>query len=171
MTNDREREESAVDENENWELASDGRPQRSNRGPQVNGEEIDGRNPIDEMDEEESEAASSGDEWNGGDVEANDDSNDKISGDESEVEQPSLVVQLRYPKGKIPSSPIPTEENVPSAHIEVSESKPTEHNEFLTKPPDSVPADGKMEIDHAPEQPAPPADTGTTIATNGARET
>lgn len=172
MTNDRDKEETAVAENGNGELTSNGRPQRSNRGRQANGAgHIDGYNSVDEMDEE-SDAASSGNEWEGGDDDANDDDDDddaKISGDESEeADHPSLVVQLRYPKGKIASSPIPPEENNEApTDVNASESKPLEQEGSPTKPSGSIPADGEMEVDRVPEEPAPLPDTKTAIATNG----
>ncbi|KAE8146169.1 hypothetical protein BDV25DRAFT_55241 [Aspergillus avenaceus] len=88
-----------------------GRPQRT-RSTRANGSGgyIDDE-VYDDMDESE-EANSSGKEWQGGGEEEDDndfegDDEEEMSGDESIVhgENPSLVVQLRYGKGKAPSSP------------------------------------------------------------------
>lgn len=173
MTNGRGKEETGVQEDGNEQLTSNGRPLRSSRGRAVNGTDghLDGSNPIDEMDEE-SDAPSSGDEWNGGDDNANEDvDDDKISEDESADEQPSLVVQLRYPKGKVSSSPIPPGENDPSTDTKIPETKPTEQMEPVVKPPDTVPAVGEMELDNVPEKPVSPPDPSTAIATNGVEAT
>ncbi|KAF7596313.1 hypothetical protein BBP40_002457 [Aspergillus hancockii] len=85
-----------------------GRPQRT-RSTRANG--YTGYNVDDEMDESE-DAHSSGKEWQGGEEEDNDFEGDdegeeeELSGDEAIVngENPSLVVQLRYSKSKVPSS-------------------------------------------------------------------
>ncbi|EIT72709.1 hypothetical protein F9C07_2279937 [Aspergillus flavus] len=84
-----------------------GRPQRT-RSTRANG--YTGNNVDDEMDEYD-EGHSSGKEWQGGEEEEDNDfegdDEEELSGDESIVngENPSLVVQLRYGKGKVPSSP------------------------------------------------------------------
>ncbi|GAB1200615.1 hypothetical protein APSETT444_009989 [Aspergillus pseudonomiae] len=84
-----------------------GRPQRT-RSTRANG--YTGYNVDDELDESD-EGHSSGKEWQGGEEEEDNDfegdDEEELSGDESIVngENPSLVVQLRYGKGKVPSSP------------------------------------------------------------------
>lgn len=90
-----------------------GRSLRSRAAARTNGYRVD---YGDEMEDESEGAPSSGNEWQAGDEEDEDDlENDELSGeDESDLEgeqekHPSLVVQLRYGKGKKLSSP-----NVPS---------------------------------------------------------
>ena len=84
-----------------------GRPQRT-RPTRANG--YTDYNVDDDMDESD-EGHSSGKEWQGGEEEEDNDfegdDEEELSGDESIVngENPSLVVQLRYGKGKVPSSP------------------------------------------------------------------
>jgi len=89
---------------------TNGRAQRSRATTRTNGwtasgSHIEGYNEVDEMDEE-SEAESSGNEWDGGDEDANDFvDDDEMSHGNSSTEdefgaQQSLVVQLRYGKGK-----------------------------------------------------------------------
>jgi len=84
-----------------------GRPQRNTRG-RTNGWAKGSSNYVDEMDEE-SDAASSGNEWKGGDDEYQNefegDDEEESSQNESmvgggEAANPSLVVQLRYGKGR-----------------------------------------------------------------------
>ncbi|OXV06550.1 hypothetical protein Egran_05683 [Elaphomyces granulatus] len=83
-----------------------GRPQRNTRG-RANGWTKESFNYVDEMDEE-SEAASSGNEWKGGDDEYRNefegDDEEESSQEEpmlgGEAANPSLVVQLRYGKGR-----------------------------------------------------------------------
>jgi hypothetical protein len=84
-----------------------GRPQRNTRG-RANGWAKESFNYVDEMDEE-SEAASSGNEWKGGDDEYRNefegDDEEESSQEEpmlggGEAANPSLVVQLRYGKGR-----------------------------------------------------------------------
>lgn len=70
------------------------------------------------MDDASEGAHSSENEWQGGDDEEDNefegDDEEEMSGDESVVngEPPSLVVQLRYTKGKAPSSPRGPQGNV-----------------------------------------------------------
>ncbi|KAJ5099765.1 hypothetical protein N7532_006766 [Penicillium argentinense] len=78
--------------------------------------------------EDESDAASSGNEsgneWKVGDDDEHDNDGDDdgevASGDESIVngEPPSLVVQLRYGKGKAPNNPVPVDEPPPGEKFE-----------------------------------------------------
>ncbi|KAE8382057.1 hypothetical protein BDV26DRAFT_278275 [Aspergillus bertholletiae] len=106
-----------------------GRFQRT-RSTRANG--YTGYGMDDEMDESD-EGHSSGKEWQGGEEEEDNDfegdDEEELSGDESIVneENPSLVVQLRYGKGKVPSSP-----NAPSDMLSVGDvkSKP----EIATEP-------------------------------------
>ncbi|PGH15762.1 hypothetical protein AJ79_02142 [Helicocarpus griseus UAMH5409] len=97
---------------------SNGRPQRARVSRQANGtgNHISGYNEVDEMDEE-SDAASSGNEWEGGDEDNDygDEDEDEEMSDDSGLDDghQSLVVQLRYGKGKQPLSSSPQPQNAP----------------------------------------------------------
>lgn len=91
------------------EIDANGRPRRSTRtdGLAQSGSHIEGYNSVDEMDEE-SDAASSGNEWNGAGGEDDFRAEDEMEEDASEAElldeddidlDRSLVVKLRYSKG------------------------------------------------------------------------
>lgn len=102
-----------------------GRPRRT-RGTRANGY------TDYNMDEESDAGHSSGNEWQGGEEEEDndfegDDEGD-LSGDESIIngQDRSLVVQLRYGKGKVPSSPHgpveePPAEKLESAHADTAD--------------------------------------------------
>ena len=175
MTNGRDKEQAATAENGNEHSITNGRPQRSNRGRLANGagNHIEGYNSLDEMDEE-SDAASSGNEWDGGDDDdANDngDDDDKMSEDEDDegLDQPSLVVQLRYPKGKVASSPIPPEGTNDSDSTKIPEPEPLEKERaFPTRPAAPGPTvDSGMEVDQVPEEPPSLPETKAPVDTNG----
>ncbi|KAK2791666.1 hypothetical protein FQN52_004582 [Onygenales sp. PD_12] len=95
-----------------------GRPRRDRKQTNGTAADIDGYNAVDEMDEE-SDAASSENDWDGGDEDNDfngDDDDEEMSdggsitpgdGEEDGVGQQSLVVQLRYGKGKQPLSSSP----------------------------------------------------------------
>ncbi|KAE8355510.1 hypothetical protein BDV28DRAFT_38267 [Aspergillus coremiiformis] len=110
-----------------------GRPQRT-RPTRANG--YTGYDMDEEMDESD-EGHSSGKEWQGGEEEEDNDfegdDEEELSGDESIVngENPSLVVQLRYSKGKMPSNPngpseIPSGEKLASKQEVKTKSAPPE---------------------------------------------
>ncbi|EEP79493.1 conserved hypothetical protein [Uncinocarpus reesii 1704] len=119
-----------------------GRAQRSTRSNGLTRDtNIDSYNSVDAMDEDdEPEAVSSGQEWEGGDehsAEEDEDMSDVGSLDEDDTVRPSLVVQLRYGQGKdgetLQDSPNPTsstdgtapEAQSASAHVTASSSRPT----------------------------------------------
>ncbi|KAL2013582.1 hypothetical protein VTN00DRAFT_1107 [Thermoascus crustaceus] len=94
-------------------VSETGRPLRSRAGTRANGYHVD-YNSGDEMEDESEGAPSSGNEWQAGDEEDEDDlenENEELSKEDESVlegeqeENPSLVVQLRYGKGKKSSSP------------------------------------------------------------------
>ncbi|KAI1907010.1 hypothetical protein LOZ61_006373 [Ophidiomyces ophidiicola] len=86
-----------------------GRPQRSTRLNGLTPGNNDDYNSVDAVEEDdEPDAASSGQEWEGGDensVDEDDDMSDAASLDEDDTVRPSLVVQLRYNKDKAPPNP------------------------------------------------------------------
>ncbi|PKX96830.1 uncharacterized protein P174DRAFT_509992 [Aspergillus novofumigatus IBT 16806] len=112
------------------EAEETGRPQRS-RATRANGY------TDYNMDDESDAGHSSGNEWQGGEEEEDndfegDDEGD-LSGDESIIDgqDRSLVVQLRYGKGKVPSSPHepveePSAEKLQSAHADPSTAPATQ---------------------------------------------
>lgn len=100
------------------ELDLDGAAEgESGARPRRSGQQANGRSHValDDMDDE-SDAESSGNEWDGGDDELDDNiadddndedvdmSDDSIAGNEDDTGKQSLVVSLRYPQGKKPST-------------------------------------------------------------------
>ncbi|CAI7675570.1 unnamed protein product [Penicillium pancosmium] len=96
------------------------RPQRARTSTHPNGYSGYAAGDIEDESDGASNGNESGNDWkNGNDDEDNimegDDEGEAASGDESVVngEPHSLVVQLRYGKGKVPSSPVPVDEPPP----------------------------------------------------------
>jgi hypothetical protein len=172
MTNGRDKELANAAENGNEQSIANGRPQRSSRLANGSGAHIDDFNLLDEMDEE-SDAASSGNEWDGGDeVDADDDADDddKMSEDEDDLdlEQPSLVVQLRYPKGKVASSPVPPEGADDSGPPKAPEPEPLDKERaFPTRPAVPAPIDSAIEVDQVPKEPPSLPEIKAPVAANG----
>lgn len=142
------------------EAEDTGRPQRS-RATRANGY------TDYNMDDESDAGHSSGNEWQGGEEEEDndfegDDEGD-LSGDESVIngQDRSLVVQLRYGKGKLPSSPRepaekPSADNLQSAHADTADSSTAPE----TQPTSLVPnSETNRQTDTALAQ-APTVDTG-----------
>jgi hypothetical protein len=153
---------------------SNGRPQRNRTSAGTNGlsksgPHIEGYNSVDEMDDE-SEAASSGNEWDGGDDAndyADDGDDDEPIEDESSMDQedddnPSLVVQLRYGKGKTPGGSSPTVESrhhvSKSPKISVGEQSPN-HQTLPNKSSPGAPVHGELKTEQLSVQPASPVAT------------
>jgi hypothetical protein len=100
------------------------------------------------MDDESDAGHSSGNEWQGGEEEEDndfegDDEGD-LSGDESIIngQDRSLVVQLRYGKGKVPSSPHepveePSAEKLQSAHADTADPSAAPETQPMSQVPDS----------------------------------
>lgn len=157
------------------------RPQRARTSIHPNGYSGYG---VDDL-EDESEAASSGNEsgndWKGGDDDDNDmegdDEGDDASGDESIAngEPPSLVVQLRYGKGKGPSVPVPVDKPPPTEHVKPHEmsgveipvkssapepqSRPSYAPEAMVNPPEPSKPEQMVEVpSFVPPTPVPQSD-------------
>ncbi|KAJ5241316.1 uncharacterized protein N7469_002907 [Penicillium citrinum] len=157
------------------------RPQRARTSIHPNGYSGYG---VDDL-EDESEAASSGNEsgndWKGGDDDDNDmegdDEGDDASGDESIAngEPPSLVVQLRYGKGKGPSVPVPVDKPPPAEHVKPHEmsrveipvkssapepqSRPSYAPEAMVNPPEPSKPEQMVEVpSFVPPTPVPQSD-------------
>lgn len=118
------------------------RPQRARTSTHPNGYSGYTAGDIEDESDGASNGNESGNDWKDGDDDENamegDDEGDGVSGDESNVNgvPHSLVVQLRYGKGKVPSSPVPVDEPPPGQRAP--------HNEMLkveirAAPSDSVP--------------------------------
>ncbi|KAL1968995.1 hypothetical protein VTN77DRAFT_829 [Rasamsonia byssochlamydoides] len=139
-----------------------GRPRRSTRG-RVNG--YGNRNYVDEMDDE-SEAASSGNELKGDEEYQNEfegDDEDESSEDESmmdgeEGDPPSLVVQLRYGKGRKSNSP----------RQETAQSGPAVDEATKAGPPDTVqdlpPKPEETQVSHPTEVERKPSEVQVSSA-------
>lgn len=106
-----------------------GRPQRSTRlnGSARNGH-IEDYNSVDAMEEDdEPDAASSGQEWDSGDGHSADEDeamSDMGSLDEDDAVRPSLVVQLRYGKGNETQQPVMDTSAAGSTKDTAAEAKP-----------------------------------------------
>ncbi|RHZ52324.1 uncharacterized protein CDV56_105880 [Aspergillus thermomutatus] len=126
------------------EAEDTGRPQRS-RATRANGY-MDYN--MDNVEDESDAGHSSGNEWQGGEEEEDndfegDDEGD-FSGDESVIngQDRSLVVQLRYGKGKLPSSPQElveelSAEKTQSAHVETADSSMAPETQPTSQVPNS----------------------------------
>lgn len=129
-------------------VSETGRPLRSRAGTRANGYHVD-YNSGDEMEDESEGAPSSGNEWQAGDEEDEDDlenENEELSKEDESVlegeqeENPSLVVQLRYGKGKKSSSPnAPSEPAAGTVPVAEEEEVPAETaNGLQNLPPKST---------------------------------
>lgn len=103
------------------------RPQRARTSTYPNGYSGYAAGDIEDESDGASNENESGNDWKDGDDDENamegDDEGEHMSGDESIVngEPHSLVVQLRYGKGKVPSSPIPVDEPPPDRRASQNE--------------------------------------------------
>ncbi|PYI10011.1 hypothetical protein BO78DRAFT_361874 [Aspergillus sclerotiicarbonarius CBS 121057] len=132
---------------EDVNTGEDGRPSRT-RATRANG--YTDYDVDEEMDEGSDAAQSSGNEWQGGEEEEDNDfegdDEEELSGDEAVMngETPSLVVQLRYNKDKAPSSPSgPAEEHLAGK----LESK----DEEMAKPATATNAEDSSQVQPQPE--------------------
>lgn len=138
------------------------RPQRSTRG-QANGYATGNRNLVDEMDDE-SDAASSGNEWKGDEEYQNEfegDDEDESSEDESVIDgehgdNPSLVVQLRYGKGRKSNSP---RQGTASSDLAINEATTAGLSETVqdlsAKPVPETQISHPTEVEQKPSEPKP----------------
>lgn len=145
------------------------RPQRARTATHPNG--YSGY-AVDDL-EDESDAASneneSGNDWKGGDDDENDmegdDEGEDASGDESIAngEPPSLVVQLRYSKGKATSSPVPVDEPPTQSEPQnemVKVEVPTASSGSVSQPRSSYAPESMLN----PPEPAQPAQAPSSIS-------
>lgn len=158
-----QREDSEFDEEEEDE----GRPQRTRTSINPNG--YSGYRDDDLEDESEaapSEANDSGREWGGeeddeNEFEGDDEEEEDVSGDESIAigEPQSLVVQLRYGKGKVPGQPkVALDEPPPAQDTQMKDASEAEASTQQPVPPQPtllpVPAPATVTAQLAPSAPA-----------------
>lgn len=173
-----QREESEYEE----EDAS--RPQRNRTSTHPNG--YSGYALDDLNDESDAPSNDSGNEWDGGDEDENDfegdDEGDDASGDESVIngEPRSLVVQLRYSKGKAPGGPQGPDEPPPAQDASMEDAgqaaldykpsvmiiaaQPTSVPEPAAVPSMTAPALPSVPAPEMPPQPAAPKMTGLPMS-------
>ncbi|KAJ5995029.1 hypothetical protein N7481_002006 [Penicillium waksmanii] len=133
------------------EAEDETRPQRARTSTHPNGYSGYAAGDIEDESDGASNGNESGNDWKDGDDDQNimegDDEGEAASGDESVVngEPHSLVVQLRYGKGKVPSSPVPVDEPPPGQRSPQNEMIKVE---IRTVSSDSLP---QPRLNYAPE--------------------
>lgn len=136
------------------------RPQRNRTSIHPNGYSGYALDDLD--DESDARSNDSGNEWDGGDEDENDFEGDDASEDESVIngELRSLVVQLRYNKGKAPGGSQGPDEPPPAQDASIGQpAMPYQHSAMtITAQPSSVPepaAVPSMTVSALPSVPAP----------------
>lgn len=171
-------------EESDYEEEDAARPQRNRTSTHPNG--YSGYGLDDLEDESDARSSDSGNEWDGGDEDENDfegdDDGDDASGDESVIngEPRSLVVQLRYSKGKAPNGPQDPDEpppaqgatmedagqvavpQQPSAPIDTPQ--PTSAPEPAAAPSMAAPTVPSVPAPQMPSQPAAPKVNGLPMS-------
>lgn len=123
----------------------DERPQRARTSLNANGYSGYGADDLEDESEARSSGNDSGNEWNSGQEDENDfegdDEGEDVSGDESLIngEPRSLVVQLRYGKGKASDAPTSYDEKPPPAQditmTDAGQTAPSTQQPALQLPP------------------------------------